>query len=74
MAKKSRIISCERKQARALRRYKLWLKQIKWTQVYNICKLCWRSRWYMWDFKMCRICFRWLASQWRIAWVTKSSW
>ncbi|MCD5382984.1 type Z 30S ribosomal protein S14 [Candidatus Gracilibacteria bacterium] len=74
MAKISRIVKCEKKQARALRRHKLGLKQIKGTQVYNICKLCGRSRGYMGDFKMCRICFRGLASQGRIAGVTKSSW
>ena len=74
MAKVSKIVSCLKKQRRAENRRKLWLKPVKWTRVYNMCKLCWRTRWYLWDFKMCRICFRKLASEWKIAWVTKSSW
>lgn len=74
MAKKSKIVSCEKKQTLALNALAAWKKVLFWTKVYNRCGLCWRPRAYMWDFKMCRICFRELASQWMIPWITKSSW
>ncbi|MGM0568909.1 MAG: type Z 30S ribosomal protein S14 [Elusimicrobiota bacterium] len=41
---------------------------------YNRCNLCGRSRGYMRDFGICRICFRRLASEGKIPGVTKSSW
>ena len=43
-------------------------------RVYNRCNLCGRSRAYMRDFGICRICFRKLASEGKIPGVTKSSW
>ncbi|MDH5662359.1 MAG: type Z 30S ribosomal protein S14 [Elusimicrobiota bacterium] len=44
------------------------------TRKYNRCRLCGRSRGYMRDFALCRICFRKLARQGEIPGVTKSSW
>lgn len=44
------------------------------TRKYNRCPLCGRSRGYLRDYDMCRICFRKLASQGLIPGVTKSSW
>ncbi len=44
------------------------------TREYNRCLICGRPRGYMRKFKMCRICFRNLASQGLIPGVTKSSW
>lgn len=41
---------------------------------YNRCPLCGRSRAYMRQFDMCRICFRKLALAGEIPGVTKSSW
>ena len=41
---------------------------------YNRCGICGRSRAYMRDFGICRICFRKLASEGKIPGVTKSSW
>ncbi|MGM0441113.1 MAG: type Z 30S ribosomal protein S14 [Elusimicrobiota bacterium] len=41
---------------------------------YNRCNLCGRSRGYMRDFGICRICFRELASDGKIPGVVKSSW
>jgi small subunit ribosomal protein S14 len=38
------------------------------------CALCGRSRGFLRDFNMCRICFRTLALQGHIPGVTKSSW
>jgi small subunit ribosomal protein S14 len=61
MARKAMIIKAERTP-----KYK--------TRKVNRCKLCGRSRGYMRKFKICRICFRKLASEGKIPGVTKSSW
>jgi len=44
------------------------------TRKHNRCLLCGRSKAYLRDFKMCRLCFRKLALQGMIPGVTKSSW
>lgn len=44
------------------------------TRKHNRCPLCGRARGYLRDFKLCRICFRLLASKGQIPGVTKSSW
>jgi small subunit ribosomal protein S14 len=44
------------------------------TRRYNRCELCGRSHAYYRKFKICRICFRKLASQGRIPGVRKASW
>lgn len=44
------------------------------TRKKSRCKICGRSRGYIRDFKMCRICFRELATKGEIPGVTKSSW
>ena len=41
---------------------------------YNRCSICGRPRGYIRKFKMCRICFRTLASRGEIPGVTKASW
>jgi len=41
---------------------------------YNRCLLCGRRRGYMRRFKLCRICFRELASRGEIPGVVKASW
>ncbi|MEI8176565.1 MAG: type Z 30S ribosomal protein S14 [Candidatus Omnitrophota bacterium] len=41
---------------------------------YNRCQLCGRPRGYMRRFKLCRICFRELASKGEIPGVVKASW
>jgi small subunit ribosomal protein S14 len=41
---------------------------------YNRCQICGRPRGYMRKFKLCRICFRKLASIGELPGVTKSSW
>jgi len=61
MAKKSWIAKQKRKP-----KYK--------TRIYNRCQICGRRRGYMRTFKICRICFRKLASEGQIPGVTKSSW
>ena len=44
------------------------------TRRYNRCDLCGRSHAYYRKFKICRICFRNLASQGQIPGVRKASW
>jgi len=44
------------------------------TRKVNRCWRCGRRRGYMRDFKLCRICFRELASKGDIPGVRKSSW
>ncbi len=44
------------------------------TRRVNRCRICGRQRGYMRKFKMCRICFRTLASEGKLPGVTKSSW
>ncbi|MBE3063806.1 MAG: type Z 30S ribosomal protein S14 [Spirochaetes bacterium] len=61
MARKAAIEKSERKQKYSSRRT-------------NRCKLCWRQRGYMRKFRLCRICFRKLASEGMLPGVTKSSW
>ena len=61
MAKKSLLIKAARKQKYA-------------TREYNRCQICGRPRGYLRKFKMCRICFRKLASEGQLPGVTKSSW
>ena len=40
----------------------------------NRCLLCGRSRSFLRDFKMCRLCFRSLALKGMIPGITKASW
>ncbi|HHD92681.1 MAG TPA: type Z 30S ribosomal protein S14 [Candidatus Portnoybacteria bacterium] len=44
------------------------------TRLVRRCSRCGRSRGYMQDFGLCRICFRELASRGEIPGVKKSSW
>lgn len=43
-------------------------------QAYNRCQQCGRTRGYYRKFKLCRICFRELASKGEIPGVIKASW
>jgi small subunit ribosomal protein S14 len=43
-------------------------------RFYNRCMLCGRPRGFIRRFKLCRICFRELASRGEIPGVTKASW
>jgi small subunit ribosomal protein S14 len=44
------------------------------SRAYHRCELCGRPRAYYRKFRICRICFRTLASQGRIPGVKKASW
>jgi len=61
MARKSLIEKSNRKPKFAVRQH-------------NRCKLCGRSRGYLRKFRICRICFRQLASRGEIPGVRKASW
>lgn len=43
-------------------------------RAYKRCQRCGRRRAYMRKFKLCRICFRELASEGKIPGVVKASW
>ncbi|MCD6180875.1 MAG: type Z 30S ribosomal protein S14 [Candidatus Cloacimonetes bacterium] len=61
MAKKSWVVKQQRKPKFAVRKY-------------SRCKICGRSRGYMRDFGVCRLCFRKLASNGQIPGIRKASW
>jgi small subunit ribosomal protein S14 len=61
MAKKSLVAKANRKPKFKVRGY-------------NRCQRCGRSRAYLRDFGMCRICVRQLASQGELPGVRKASW
>lgn len=55
-----------------------YLKQVKnskrATKIKKRCPICGRSRSYIRDFDMCRICFRNMAREGLIPGIKKSSW
>ena len=61
MAKKALIVKSERGSKFKVRNY------------YR-CKICGRTRAYMRKYKVCRICFRELASKGQIPGIVKASW
>ena len=61
MARKALVEKSKRKQKFEVREY-------------NRCESCGRARAYIRKFKLCRICFRELASTGQIPGVTKASW
>ncbi len=61
MAKKSMVIKASRTPKYSTRKY-------------NRCQICGRPHGYLRKFKICRICFRKLASEGLLPGVTKSSW
>ncbi|HOV93388.1 MAG TPA: type Z 30S ribosomal protein S14 [Spirochaetales bacterium] len=61
MARKAMILKAEKKPKYMTRKVRR-------------CHICGRSRGYMREFDMCRICFRKLASEGKLPGVTKSSW
>ncbi len=61
MARKALIIKAQREPKFKVRKY-------------NRCSLCGRSRGYIRDFGVCRLCFRELAHQGKIPGIRKASW
>ncbi len=48
-------------------------KKLPGAKYYNRCRVCGRSRSYMREFGICRVCFRKYAREGLIMWVKKSS-
>jgi small subunit ribosomal protein S14 len=74
MARKSIVISQQRKLENFLEAKAAGKKPKFPTRVYNRCTLCGRRHGFMRFFGVCRICFRELASNGDIPGITKSSW
>ncbi len=74
MARKSKIAKANKLKANFLRALSQGKKPKFATKVFNVCGVCWRTRWYIWEFGMCRICIREKANAWELPWVRKSSW
>jgi small subunit ribosomal protein S14 len=74
MARKALVVKCEKKKEIFAKELSLGKKPTMPTKIYNRCKNCGRSRGYLKKFDMCRICFRELASQGKLAGIKKSSW
>lgn len=74
MARKSLIVSTQRKQESVAKAIKAGKKPHRPTKAYNRCPQCGKMQGYMRRFDMCRICFRELASEGLIMGVRKSSW
>ncbi len=72
--RKSKIAKANKLKATFLRAIKDWRKPKFATKVFNCCNMCWRVRWYLWSFWICRICFREKANAWELSGVRKSSW
>jgi len=74
MARKALIAKTKKLQRAHARALELGKKPSKPTKVYNRCSICGRPRGYLWDFGICRICFREKANAWELPGVRKSSW
>jgi len=58
MARKSKIAKANRLKTNFLRALKDGRKPKEATKVFNVCSVCGRTRGYLGDFDICRICFR----------------
>lgn len=56
------------------KRFVEWKSLDKPTRYYNRCRLCGRSKAYIRDFGICRVCLRRYAREWMIMWLKKASW
>ena len=74
MARKSKIAKANKLKTKLMRAIRDWRKPIRATKSFNVCSVCWRTRWYLWAFDICRICFREKANNWELPGVRKSSW
>lgn len=81
MARTSRFVRANRKKAIILKqlakgedRKKGRFQGTYVTRLNNVCSRCGRTRGYLRDFDLCRICFRELAVIGELPGVTKSSW
>lgn len=63
MAKTSLIVKQARLEKRRLTAVSAWVKMKNICKHYNRCKLCGRTRAFIRDFGICRVCFRFNARQ-----------
>jgi len=74
MARKSKIAKANKLKTKFLQALSDGRKPKEATKVFNVCNNCWRTRWYLGKFDMCRICVREKANAWELPGVRKSSW
>ncbi len=74
MAKKSKVLSCNRKKQAVTDALAAGRKPHMPTKAYNRCRLCGRVGGFLRKFQMCRICFRERATSGSLMGVKKSSW
>ena len=74
MARSSKIAKKKKLKKKLLQAILDWRKPKFATKVFNCCSICGRTRWYLWKFDICRICFREKANAWELPWIRKSSW
>ena len=74
MARKAKIAKANKLKKRFLQAIKDGRKLKNATKVFNCCSVCGRTRWYLWKYGICRICFREKANAWELPGVRKSSW
>lgn len=74
MARKAKIAKANKLKKRFLQALSNGVKPKNATKVFNCCSVCWRTRWYLWEYGICRICFREKANAWELPGVRKSSW
>lgn len=74
MARKAKIAKANKLKKRFLQAIKNGQKPKNSTKVFNCCSVCGRTRGYLWEFWICRICFREKANAWELPGVRKSSW
>lgn len=74
MARKALIVKHEKFRKKFLKAKAEGRKPKFPTKVTYRCSICGRTHGYMRKFGICRICFRELASQGKLAGVKKSSW
>ena len=55
-------------------RFTEWKALEKPTKYYNRCRVCGRSKSYIRDFGVCRVCLRKYARDGMIMWLRKASW
>lgn len=56
------------------KRFSEWKSLKHSTRYYNRCRLCGRSKAYIRDFGICRVCLRRYAREGLIMWLKKASW
>lgn len=74
MARKSKIAKANRLKKAFLQSLTDGRKPKKATQVFNVCSVCGRTRGYLGNYGICRICFREKANAGELPGVRKSSW